>query len=113
MGQEFYKKIYSIQELYIALYKGLRTMKYMMRNKKSKQIDQNFIERIMLAVTQVNGCEICSYGHTKLALEQGMSNKEIQMLLSGNTEGIPSEEATAIFFAQHYADNRGNPKNDT
>ena len=112
MGQKFYKKIYSIQELYVALYKGLRTIKYMIRNKKSKQSSPEFIERIMLAVTEVNGCEICSYGHTKLALEQGMSNKEIQMILSGNIEGIPSEEASAIFFAQHYADKRGNPTSD-
>ena len=31
MGQEFYKKIYSVREFYVTLYKGLRTMKYMMK----------------------------------------------------------------------------------
>ena len=113
MGQEFYKKIYSINEFYITLYKGLRTFKYMVKNKKSKQLTPEFIERIMLAVTEVNGCEVCTYAHTKMALEQGMSNEEIQMLLSGNTENIPAEEATAIIFAQHYADTRGNPTSDS
>jgi len=113
MGQEFYKKIYTLEEFYITLYKGLRTIKYMIENKKSKQLDPNFTERLMLAVTEVNGCEVCSYAHTKMALEQGMSNEEIQMLLSGNTENISSEEATAIYFAQHYADTRGNPTSDS
>jgi len=113
MGQVFYKKIYSIKEAYVALYKGLRTIKYLKRNKKNKLITPDFIEKIMLAVTEVNGCEICSFEHTKMALEMGMSNEEIQMLLTGNTQNIPVEEASAIFFAQTYADNRGKPTSDT
>lgn len=113
MGQEFYKKMYSIRELYVILYKGLRTMKHMFKAKKSNELTPEFIERIMLAVTEVNGCEVCSYAHTKIALEQGMSNDEIQMLLSGNTQTIPSNEAAAVFFAQHYADTKGKPTNDS
>jgi len=113
MAKEFYKKIYSAQELYVALYKGLRTMKYMLKNKKSKELTPDFIEKIMLAVTEVNGCEVCSYAHTKIALEHGMSNEEIQSLLSGNTGRIPDDEAIAILFAQHYADTRGNPTSDS
>ena len=109
MHQEFYKKIYNPKELYIALYRGLRTMKYMRRSKKNHELTTELTERIMLAVTEVNGCEICSYGHTKMALEQGMSEEEIETILSGNTEQIPKEELTAILFAQHYADTRGWP----
>jgi len=70
MGQEFYKKIYSTKELYITLYKGLRIIKYMIENKKSKQLNPDFTEKVMLAITEVNGCEVCSYAHTKMALEQ-------------------------------------------
>src|SRR5699024_7932706 len=62
----------------------------------------------MLAVTEVNGCEICSYGHTKYALEQGMSNEEIKSFLTGNSENISSDEMPAIIFAQHYANTKGN-----
>ena len=109
MEQEFYKKIYTLGEFYITLHKGLRTIKYMIYNKKSHMMTSEFIERIMLAVTEVNGCEVCSYGHTKMALEHGMSNDEIEMILSGTTEGIPSEEITAVYFAQHYADTKGYP----
>src|SRR5690625_3297787 len=99
MGQQFYKKFYNVKELYVALYKGLRTFKYMSRNKRGKAMSSHFIERIMLAVTEVNGCEVCSYAHTKIALEQGMSDKEIKMLLSGDTEEIPDQEMTAVIFA--------------
>jgi len=112
MGQKFYKKIYKPKEFYTALYKGLRTAKYMRKCRKSKQLSKFLLERIMLAVTQVNGCEICSYGHTKMALEQGMNRDEIQRILSGDMESIPKEEAVAVFFAQHYADMRGNPSGE-
>ncbi|TCS95877.1 carboxymuconolactone decarboxylase family protein [Hazenella coriacea] len=113
MAQEFYKKIYTVKEGYVALYKGLRTYKYLKRNKKNKQMSSHFIERIMLAVTEVNGCEVCAYGHTKIALEQGMSDQEIQMLLSGAIEGAPDHEVKAIIFAQHYADTKGNPTKES
>jgi len=109
MAQQFYKKMYSLPEGYIILYQALRTMKYMVKGKKRKEISPEFIERIMLAVTEVNGCEVCTYGHTKMALEQGMSNEEIQKLLAGVTDGIPDDEVKAVFFAQHYADTRGHP----
>lgn len=113
MGQEFYKKIYSVREFYIALYKGFRTMPSMIKAKKNKEMSMEFRERIMLAVTEVNGCEVCSYAHTKLALEQGMSKEEIQLLLSGGKDHVPEEEAPALFFAQHYADMRGNPSKES
>lgn len=113
MGQVLYKNIYSLKEGYLSLYKGVRTARYLSKAKKNKLMSSQFIERIMLAVTEVNGCEVCSYAHTKIALEQGMSNEEIQMLLSGTTENIPRDEMKAILFAQHYADTRGNPTEES
>ncbi len=112
MGQELYKQIYSLKEGYIALYKGLRTARFLSKARKNKSMSSSFIERIMLAVTEVNSCEVCSYAHTKIALEQGMSNEEIEKLLSGTADNIPTEEMQAIMFAQHYADTRGNPSKE-
>ena len=63
----------------------------------------------MLAVTEVNHCDLCSHAHTKKALESGMSCEEIQKLLSGIIEDVPVDEIAAVIFAQHYADTRGNP----
>ncbi|MBT2639705.1 carboxymuconolactone decarboxylase family protein [Bacillus sp. ISL-39] len=113
MDQVLYKNIYSVKEGYLSLNKGLRTARYLSRAKRKKLMTSQFIERIMLAVTEVNGCEVCSYAHTKIALEQGMSNEEIQMLLSGTAENIPRDEMPAILFAQHYADTRGNPTEES
>lgn len=107
--KEFGKELYSVAESYWISYKGLRTMKYMFIAKRNKEMDQKFIERIMLAVTEVNSCDLCSYAHSKRALESGMTNEEIQKILSGIIDEVPVEEVTAVIFAQHYADTRGNP----
>lgn len=101
------KKLYSVSESYWIYYNGIRTMHYMFNSKINKELSSKFIERIMLAVTEVNDCDLCSYAHTKWALESGMSNEEIQKILSGNMENIPADEAAAVIFAQHYADTRG------
>jgi AhpD family alkylhydroperoxidase len=84
----------------------------MRQAKKEGLLDDPFIERIMLAVTEVNGCEICSYGHTKMALEIGMDEAEIKKLLTGDTSELSLEEVPAIVFAQHYADTRGVPSEE-
>lgn len=109
MEQVLYKKQYTIKEFYNILHKGIRTFKYLKRNKKSGQLSDQFIKRIMLAVTEVNGCEVCSYAHTKTALEMGMSEQEIKQILTGEIDDTPAEEIKAIMFAQHYADTKGQP----
>ena len=75
-------------------------------------VNQQFKERIMLAVTEVNGCAMCSYAHTQMALEAGLSQTEITAMLSSGSEHIPENETTAILFAQHYADCRGKPSSN-
>lgn len=106
------RELYSLKEIYQIVYKGIRTSKYMAKAKKKGELSKEFIERIMLAVTEVNGCEICSYAHTKMALEAGMSVEEIENMLAGLSSGVPSLELQAIMFAQHYADSRGNPSKE-
>ncbi len=107
MERVFYKKIYSHYDFYKALVLTLRSVKYFRLNRQKKLISPHFRERIMLAVTEVNGCEACSYAHTKFALEEGMSPEEISAILSGETESIPENELVGILFAQHYTDNNG------
>lgn len=108
-----FKRKFSFWELYRALIFLPRAMSKLAGNKKSKLVSSEFIERLQLAVTEVNGCPACSYQHTKMALSQGMSNEEIISFLSGGVEFIKLEEAKAIMFAQHFADSRGFPKKDT
>ena len=108
-----YKRKFSFWEMYRSIVFIPGAMSKMIENKKSKLVDIDFIERLQLAVTEVNGCPACSYQHTKMALRQGMSNEEISSFLSGGDDFIKPEEAKAIMFAQHFADSRGYPKNYT
>lgn len=107
------RKLYSFFETYIITVQAMHMMPVMARAEKEKLISKQFRERIMLAVTNVNGCPMCSYAHTKMALESGLSNAEIQNLLDAECDlndcSIPEEEAAAILFAQHYADSRCKP----
>ena len=105
-----FKRKFSLREMYRAVVFAPRAMSKLIGNKKSKLVDKNFVKRLQLAVTEVNGCAICSYGHAKMALRQGMSREEISSFLNGDDNYIKPEEAKAILFAQHFADSRGYPK---
>src|SRR5690554_2147405 len=105
-----FKRKFSLWEMYRSFVFFPRAMNKLIRNNKSKLVDNDFVKRLQLAVTEVNGCPACSYQHTKMALQQGMSGEEISSFLSGGDEFIKPEEAKAIMFAQHFADSRGYPK---
>ena len=107
-----FKKKYSFYEMYRAFVLVPGALTKLNRNKRKKLIGKDFIERLQLAVTEVNGCAACSYAHTYLALKQGMSNEEINSFLCGDGKFLKQEEAKAIVFVQHFADSRGFPKND-
>jgi AhpD family alkylhydroperoxidase len=72
-------------------------------------IGRAFAEKIMLAVTAVNGCRYCSYAHSRSALANGIGEEEIDRLLSGEVGHVSPEEAPALLFAQHYAESGGQP----
>jgi AhpD family alkylhydroperoxidase len=66
-------------------------------------------EKLMLEVTSVNDCGYCQWGHTYLALAQGVPLEEINQIFSSQNEGLSARdpgEAAAILFAQHYAECR-------
>ena len=107
-----YKKKFSFKELYLSFLYMPRAIAKLRKNKKKNIISQKFIERMQLAVTEVNGCAACSYAHTTFALREGMSNEEISSFLSGGIDYIKPEEAKAIIFAQHFADSRGYPEKE-
>lgn len=102
-------RLYTLWEAYIIIYKAIRTFPYLIRGGKNGDMSKKLEERLMIAVTEVNGCAICSYAHTKIALEAGLSAEEIGAMLSGEMRDVPQEEMKAVLFAQHYADTRGKP----
>ena len=102
-------RLYNIFEGYKLMFKAFKSMKIYSKALKNNLISKEFSERIMLAVTDVNGCAMCSYAHTKMALEAGLDGDEIKKLLVGTFDDVPSEELVAIMYAQHFAETRGFP----
>lgn len=107
------RQLYSVRESYRILYYGLRTIGYLARARRKNEVSRDCIERIMLAVTGVHDCAVCSHGHAKMALEAGMSADEIRDLLAGVMDDVPAGELPAVLFAQHYADSRARPSRES
>ncbi len=69
-----------------------------------------FRERLMMVVTQVNGCRYCSYFHAREAAKSGIPPGELRDLLAGEIPGdTPDAELPALIYAQHWAENDAQP----
>lgn len=75
-------------------------------------IDRLFQERLMLAVTEVNGCRYCAYAHARMALSAGLAQTDVDALREGSLEGAPPEEVAALLYAQHWAESDADPDSD-
>lgn len=76
---------------------------------RGKRVDKAFAEKIMLVVTQVNGCRYCSYAHTRAALIAGVRQTDLQNLVAGEFGEFPENQRVALTFAQHYAESMCQP----
>lgn len=101
------KKHYTVREILEITRLATRTA--LATRGRAARCDRRSSERIMLAVTEVNGCELCSYAHSRFALEAGIEESEIRQLLGGVTARVPDRELAGVAFGQHYADTRGHP----
>ncbi len=72
-------------------------------------IDRAFQERLMLAVTEVNGCRYCAYAHAKMALSAGLTQADVDALAGGSLERSPPEQVPALLYAQHWAETDTKP----
>jgi len=101
-----HKRQFSVFKLIPIIYRAALSFLFLKLFKKKNGMNFKLKERIMLAVTEVNGCTMCSYVHTKLATKAGLSDKDIKDLLAGELEGIPEAESLAVLFAKDYAFNK-------
>jgi len=88
---------------------GLLAQRALIRSTMRGGMDPAFRERLMLVVTGVNDCRYCSYGHARMALSEGISEEEVEMLAEMAFEGSPAEEVPALLYAQHWAESDGQP----
>ena len=72
------------------------------------RISRALREQVMLAVTSVNDCRYCNWGHTVLALRNGVDLAALrQTLHSGSASADSTPEEVAIWYAQHVASEQG------
>lgn len=104
-----YKHKFSLIELYRTWVLLPYAIRKFVNNRKSQKVSSQFLERLQLAVTEVNACPACSYAHTYMALKEGLSAEEINSFLVGDGKWVKPEEAKALMFAQHFAEQGGCP----
>jgi len=71
----------------------------MSRSKRNGELNTELIEKVMLTVTEINGCEVCSVFHNRVAEKEEIKEEDIQVLFVADFEEIPQDEAPAILFA--------------
>jgi AhpD family alkylhydroperoxidase len=96
-------------ELWADLRYGIRQRKRL-PGSMHELISPTFRERLMLVVTEVNGCRYCSYYHAGEALRSGITSDELRELLAGQIPAeTPPEEHLALAYAEHWAGTDANP----
>jgi AhpD family alkylhydroperoxidase len=105
----FKKRFYTPRTFFHDLREVLAGLPAFKDTARSRRVSRTFAEKIMLAVTQVNGCRYCAYGHTRVALKEGVTPEEIEKIVAAELGDFPEEEAVALAFAQHWAETAGQP----
>ena len=77
---------------------------------RSGAISFGFRERLMMVVTEVNGCRYCRSYHSAQSIKAGLSGDELRVLLAGQIpQDSPAEEFAALAYAQHWAETDAKP----
>jgi AhpD family alkylhydroperoxidase len=103
-----YRKSCSIKEFVYLIDDAFISMKDYKKVMKEKQIDEMFKEKIMLAVTEINGCELCNAYHTKNVEKLETSQIKVAPLVIQELHIATTKEDIALEFAKHYALENGN-----
>lgn len=103
------KRVFTIMEFDTGMQEIINHMSELRQAAHAGRVSKAFAEKIMLVVSRVNGCRYCSYGHSRAALSAGVSEAELQNLLSLDLGTFPINEVVALTFAQHYAESNCQP----
>lgn len=106
----FRRRIYRSPAALLADFRYMIERRALIRRAMRELISPAFRERLMLAVTEVNGCRYCSYYHAREALKSGLSEAELAALLAGQIPAdAPAGEHLALAYAQHWAETDAHP----
>ncbi|MBN2045973.1 MAG: carboxymuconolactone decarboxylase family protein [Anaerolineales bacterium] len=113
MKKKFNKRLYpNLKELISDLGFVFRRRDKMKALMRGEVIDAQFRERLMMAVTEVNGCRYCAYYHAQQALAAGIGSEELEEISKFSFESSPEGQRPALLYAQHWAETGGHPDPD-
>jgi AhpD family alkylhydroperoxidase len=106
----FRRRIYRSPAALVADFRYMLAHRALIRRAMRQLISPAFRERLMMVVTEVNGCRYCSYYHAREALKSGISAVELAALLAGQIPAdAPAGEHVALAYAQHWAETDAHP----
>lgn len=107
----FRRRIYHSLAAFLADFRYISARRSLIRRAMRELISPAFRERLMLMVTEVNGCRYCSYYHAREALKSGVSAAELRDLLAGAIPAeTPPDGYLALVYAQHWAETDAQPE---
>jgi AhpD family alkylhydroperoxidase len=113
MSQPFHKRVYRAQQFLGDILFLLIRLPSIMSAYHSKRVPWPMAEKVMLAVTAVNGCQHCARFHGALAQLSGVDAEEVAQLLKMEIgKNVGAYEMPALRFAQEYAQTDRNPSNE-
>ena len=74
--KQFPRRYYQTPGNFFTDFRYLMKNRLRIREVMRNEISLEFRERLMLAVTEVNGCKYCSYYHARAALDAGISREK-------------------------------------
>lgn len=108
----FLKRSLTGKSFFSLLQRTLRAIPFFLALGQKPKLPISFQEKIMLAVTSVNECKYCSYFHSKMAIEHGCVDEEVNAILSKDFKCMTPEELPALAFAQHFAESHETPSKE-
>jgi AhpD family alkylhydroperoxidase len=111
---KFTRRYYRSPKTFFKDFNRIRGQRKFIRKVMREIIPYDFRERLMMVVTEVNGCRYCRSYHLKESLKSGVSEAELADLLKGHIPNdTPPEEYVALVYAQHWAENNANADPET
>lgn len=107
----FQRRFYSqISDFFSDLKFLLRRRKKIKQAMSGEFVSPAFRERLMMVVTEVNACRYCRSFHVPQAVNCGVSEEELQQILTGQLpEDAPAEEIPGLAYARHWAEENARP----
>lgn len=110
MKKQFSKRLYpNLKEFLSDLGFILKRSSRMKSLMSGEVVDARFRERLMMAVTEVNGCRYCAYYHSRQALAAGISSEELAEIGAFSFESSPEAQRPALLYALHWAESDARP----